>query len=87
MQQDEQIAYLLPIISQIRAKHPTLSCRAMYYKIEPENMGRDCFESLCKDHGFSIERKLNLFRTTDSSGVVRFEDLLKTAHLSNINEA
>lgn len=59
----------------------------MYHKIQPENMGRDCFESLCKDHGFSIERKLNLFRTTDSSGVVRFDDLLKTANLSNINEA
>lgn len=87
MDDGEQTAYLLQIISQIRADHPTLSCRAMYYKVQPENMGRDCFESLCKEHGFSIERKLNLFRTTDSSGVVRFDDLLKDANLSNINEA
>ncbi len=87
MQQDEENAYLLVLIAQVRADHPTLSCRAMYYKIKPEGLGRDSFERLCKQQGFSIERKLNYYRTTDSSGVVRFEDLLKTTLLKNIDQA
>lgn len=59
----------------------------MYYKIKPQGLGRDNFERLCKEHGFSIERKLNYYRTTDSNGVIRFEDLLKTAFLNDIDQA
>ena len=38
------IENLYQITLQIRAEHPTLSCRAMYYKIQPEQIGRDKFE-------------------------------------------
>lgn len=87
MHQNEENAYLLVLIAQIRTDHPTLSCRAMYHKIMPRGLGRDSFERLCKEQGFSIERKLNYYRTTDSSGVIRFEDLLKTAILKYIDQA
>jgi putative transposase len=87
MRQGEQVGYLVPLIAQIRQDHPTLSCRAMYAKLQPQGIGRDRFEQLCKSNGFSIERKINLLRTTDSSGVIRFDNLLENLLLSRINEA
>ena len=87
MQQGEQVGYLMPLIAQIRQDHPTLSCRAMYAKLQPQGIGRDRFEELCKRHGLSIERKVNLWRTTDSSGVVRFDNLLENLTLSRIDQA
>jgi putative transposase len=87
MQQAEQVGYLVPLITQIRQDHPTLSCRAMYARLQPQGIGRDRFEELCRDNGFSMERKRNPFRTTDSSGVVRFDNLLENLILSRINEA
>jgi putative transposase len=87
MRQGEQRSYLVPLIAQIRADHPTLSCRAMYAKLQPQGIGRDRFEELCRDNSFSIARKANPFRTTDSSGVVRFDNLLESLILSRINEA
>jgi putative transposase len=87
MRQAEQAGYLVLLIAQIRQDHPTLSCRAMYAKLQPQGIGRDRFEQLCKSNGFSIEKKINLLRTTDSSGVVRFDNLLENLILSRINEA
>jgi transposase InsO family protein len=69
-------AYVIKLASQIRRDHPTMSCRAMYYKLKPPQLGRDKFESLCYQLGFMSERVKNPYRTTDSSGVVRFENLL-----------
>jgi len=34
-------AYLIKLVGQIRVDHPTMSCRAMYYKLKPPHMGRD----------------------------------------------
>jgi hypothetical protein len=87
LQQAEQRGYLLPQIAQLQQDHPTLSCRAMYAKLQPEGIGRDHFEQLCRHHGFSTPRNLNTCRTTDSTGVVRFDNLLENLMLSRINEA
>lgn len=87
MRHQELTAYLLPLIDQIRADHPTLSCRAMYAKLQPKGIGRDRFEELCRLNGFGIERRINRFTTTDSSGVVRFDNLLKDARLVAVNQA
>jgi putative transposase len=87
MQQAEQMGYLVLLIAQLRQDHPTLSCRAMYAKLQPEGIGRDRFEQLCKSHGFSIERQRNPCTTTDSSGVIRFDNLLEGLVLSRMDEA
>jgi putative transposase len=72
----EEVFLMVELIKQIRADHPTMNCRAMYYKINPMYVGRDKFEAICRECGFSVEIKKNFRRTTDSSGVVRFENLL-----------
>lgn len=59
----------------------------MYYKILPQSIGRDKFEQLCKELGLEGEQKRSGRRTTDSSGVVRFDNLLEELTLSGINQA
>ena len=67
---------LLFIVYQVREDHPTMGLRDIYFKTNPNNIGRDRFEMLCKQSGLAIERTHNMRRTTDSSGVIRFENLL-----------
>lgn len=87
MNANEEIGYLTKIIIQIRLDHPTLNCRAMFYKIKPESMGRDKFELLCKELRLNVEIERNFKRTTNSSGVIRFENLLHSITLTSINQA
>jgi len=84
--QVEQHAYLFQIIGQIRSDHPTMSCRAMYYKILPDGMGRDAFERLCGEWGMKTQRSINYQRTTDSTGVTRFENLTVNFTATKINQ-
>lgn len=66
----------LMLAYRIREDHPTMGLRDMYFKIAPAGMGRDRFEALCRQAGLMVKRAHNWRRTTDSSGVVRFENLL-----------
>jgi len=68
---------LLILIAQVRKDHPTMGVRDMYYKLRPASMGRDAFEAFCKQEGLSSQKAKNLRRTTDSTGVKRFENKLE----------
>jgi putative transposase len=68
---------LLVLIAQVRKDHPTMGVRDMYYKLCPTCMGRDAFEAFCKQEGLSSQKAKNLRRTTDSTGVKRFENKLE----------
>lgn len=83
----EEVLYLREIIRQIRDDHPTMCCRDMYFKINPVFIGRDRFEALCREYGFTAERRKSSRRTTDSSGVVRFDNLMRDKELTGINQA
>jgi putative transposase len=74
------------IIHQIRENHPTMGMRDMYYKIQPEGIGRDGFEAFCTKEGLRSKRFKNYRRTTDSSGVVRFDNLLEGLAINRINQ-
>lgn len=87
LKEQEEVTYLLQLIEDIRQDHPTLNCKAMYYKINPTTMGRDKFEKLCADLGFTIERRKSRHITTDSTGVIRFDNLLKGMILTHMNQA
>ena len=77
---------LLLLIYQIREKHPTMGTRDMYHKLKPESIGRDAFETFCKEEGLMSKKVKNWCRTTDSSGVVRFDNLLTGQEVSRINQ-
>jgi len=87
MQEAETAGNVLVLVDQIRLDHPTMSCRAMYYKLKPLHIGRDSFERLCKMHGYSIEPLKSLHRTTYSNGVIRFDNLLAALVLTAPNQA
>lgn len=87
MKTQEEHSYLIDIIYQIRRNHPTMSCRAMYYKINPKTLGRDKFEFLCREWEFTSTRPINYHRTTNSNGVIRFDNLLVNLDLTGINQA
>ncbi|MBK8820618.1 MAG: hypothetical protein IPN49_16605 [Saprospiraceae bacterium] len=79
---NEEMIYIKDLLHQIRENHPTMSCRAMYYKINPSTMGRDKFEQMCKELGFIVEKRIKNCRTTDSTGVTRFDNLLTDLELA-----
>ena len=85
--QNEEVRHLIGIIIQIRKNHPTMCCRSMYYKIQPEFVGRDKFEAICRSYGFTVQRSRAKHITTDSSGVIRFDNLLSSTQLTSLDQA
>lgn len=83
----EERLLLLPIIAELREEHPGIAARQLYLILRPENLGRDRFESLCFEHGFKLERPMAYKRTTDSTGVIRFPNLIAGIEFTTINQA
>lgn len=73
---------LLPLVHQIRHDHPTMGVRDMYSKLPAKIMGRDTFEAFCRENFLQSKPPKNYRRTTDSSGVVRFDNLMGTVELT-----
>lgn len=82
----EEEQYVKEIVLQVRRDHPTMSCRSIYYKMNPVFIGRDRFEKLCREAGLKVVKEKGVKRTTDSSGVKRFPNLLKDKKLGQIDE-
>ena len=82
----EELAYVGMIAEQVRADHPTMGVRDIYYMMRPEGIGRDRFEEYCRELHLSSARIVNPCRTTDSSGVVRFPNLLQSLIITRLNQ-
>jgi putative transposase len=86
LKQQSYYHQLLFLVYQVRADHPTMGARDMYYLLHPEFIGRDAFEEFCRGHGLLSERPINYARTTNSQGVVRFDNLTVNLKLTRINQ-
>jgi transposase InsO family protein len=84
--QKEEQAALIPLIREIREDHPNMSARVMYQKIRPQTMGRDKFEAFCFEHGFKVVCPKNYRKTTDSSGVEHFPNLIEGLEITGVNQ-
>jgi putative transposase len=74
------------VLRKYREDHPHMSCRQMYFKLNPQTMGRDHFESFCHDQGYKVEINRKRYKTTDSRGVKRFPNLfLDLIELPEVN--
>lgn len=82
----EELGYVEMIVEQVRSDHPTMGIRDIYYMLNPEGIGRDRFEAVCRELGLSSVRMKSQCRTTDSSGVIRFENLLDGITILRINQ-
>jgi transposase InsO family protein len=79
-------ADLRTIIGKVRADHPTMGCRDMYFLIQPEGIGRDRFEDFCRQEGFLSSRVLNFRKTTNSTGVIRFDNFAEGLTITGLNQ-
>lgn len=82
----EELNYLIPIVDQVRKDHPRMSLRYIYQLIKPQTMGRDAFERQFAELGYKVRIDRNFRKTTDSTGVVRFDNLLLDQELTDVNQ-
>ncbi len=68
---------IITLIYEIRKDHSTMGVRDLYFKLNPQSMGRDAFERLCREQDLMSKRTPNQRRTTDSAGVIRFENRIQ----------
>ncbi len=86
LNQLEEKEQLIGIIRQVRQDHPTMGEQALYQKIRPKTMGRDRFYAWYREQGLTIRPSKNWRRTTDSSGVIRFDNLIDGIELHGVNQ-
>lgn len=86
LQKASEFANLTIVINQIREDHPSLSARKMYFMLNLQTMGRDIFERFCMQNGYNVPRKRNFFKTTNSLGVIRFDNLIAGMELTGVNQ-
>jgi putative transposase len=86
LKQQSEAHLLLTLIYQIRHDHPTMGSRDMYYKLQPQGIGRDAFERLCKQYKLTSKKFRNYRRTTDSQGVIRFSNLVIGLKIMKLNQ-
>lgn len=80
--------YYQDLLEQVRIErkaHPRMGARVLYFKLNPEKIGRVRYESLLLKNGFRLRKLKNYFRTTDSSWV-RFKNLIAGVTLNDINQ-
>lgn len=84
--QKERELLLLPIIEELRLEHPGVAARQLYHILRPGGLGRDKFEQICFKYGFKLERMRSYHRTTNSTGVLRFPNLVEGIELHGVNQ-
>lgn len=83
LEMEQQVIWLL---RKVRENHPGMSAREIYFIVRPESVGRDKFELICKNAGLNVKPVRSYFKTTDSRGVTRFDDLLKGLSVTRKNQ-
>ncbi len=86
LRKQEEYNYLVNIVYKLRSSHPTMGCRDIYYKVRPKHVGRDAFETFCKEEGLMSRPYRNKAKTTDSKGVKHFPNLTIDLDLHSINQ-
>ncbi len=61
-----QMEQTLFLANKIRIDHPCMSVRTIYFKIQPQGIGRDKFETYCYECGYRVKKHKNFRTTTDS---------------------
>ncbi|MGK0447373.1 MAG: hypothetical protein ACJA2M_001147, partial [Polaribacter sp.] len=82
----EAIAQLELVVSEVRKDHPGMNPRDLYLIIAPDFIGRDAFERYFLVMGYGVKMKRAFRRATDSSGVIRFDNLIEDIELNDVNQ-
>lgn len=82
----EELAQLEVLMYQIRDDHPGLGGVQMYRMLRPEFMGRDRFLEYYRSLNMRLLPAKNFRRTTNSSGVIRFPNLVEGRELTTSDQ-
>lgn len=82
----EELAQLEWLIYDIRDAHPRIGQRKLYRMLQPTCLGRDAFSVFYRQKGFCITQRRNYKRTTDSTGVIRFPNLIADLEVTMVNQ-
>jgi transposase InsO family protein len=82
----DEAEQVLMLVNRIRKDHPCMSVRDIYFKLNPQSMGRDKFELFCFEHGYRVKKRRNFRITTDSRGVTRFPNLIKELEVTGVTQ-
>lgn len=82
----KQIEELIPVVDRIRRDHPGMNLRDIWRIIKSCGIGRDRFEMVFKELGYGVVRSKAFDRTTDSTGVKRFPNLMEGIELNGVNQ-
>ncbi len=86
LSRNEAMAQLTVIVGEVREDHPGMNLRDLYHLIAPDFIGRDAFERYYMCMGYGVQIKKAFRRTTDSSGVIRFDNLTVDIKLDDVNQ-
>lgn len=82
----DEAEQVLMLVNKVRKDHPCMSVREIYFKLNPQSMGRDKFELFCFENGYRVKKRKNFRITTDSRGVTRFPNLIKELELTSVTQ-
>jgi len=82
----EALAQLELVVRKVRGDHPGMNLRDLYRLVGPGFIGRDAFEVFFTGMGYGVQIKKTFQRTTDSSGVIRFDNLTEGLELEDVNQ-
>lgn len=85
-QKKGELAQLEVLMYQIRDDHPGLGGKKMYQMLQPHFIGRDQFFEFYSSLGFGVQAPKNFRRTTNSSGVIRFPNMVEGLELKKANQ-
>ena len=86
LSRQDQEAQIVKVMHQVRQDHPDMGAEPLFSLMSPCGVGRDRFEMIYRSRGFKLHQKRNYRRTTDSTGVLRFRNLIQDIELTGINQ-
>ena len=84
--EEEEGAQLLTLMDEVREDHPRMGGKSMYVMFLPRTIGRDKFLRIYQENGLKLHQMKAFRRTTVSSGVIRFPNLIQGFELNGINQ-
>jgi putative transposase len=76
---------VLNAIAELRNLHPQMGAKKMYHILKPEGIGRDKFIALSVANGYGVQKQRNYQRTTYSSYIYKYKNLINGSVIFDIN--
>ena len=81
----QKILIILNAIAELRNLHPQMGAKKMYHILKPEGIGRDKFITIAVANGYGVQKQRNFQRTTYSSYIYKYKNLINGAVIFDIN--